>query len=577
MSREKPRFRRDLEAVPVEARGESYVEVRDPKTGARFSFYDFEYRVALAFDGLLLATVIPWVKLSTGMELSEDQLSAFADRLAELGFLEADPSDVESGPEVSPEEAAAPASATHSGEMEPEVRNGMDPARAIVAPEPSAQSASPVADAELSRHLPGVGEDAVLVAEREIVVDARSMAEPTHDESESPRSPAPTEHAAFGVPLPFPGPVVSPLMPRSHLTPPPAPWATPRPILTPAPTTWGPAPVEQPSARRRLRRSFVLFGSLGVLAAAAVVALLLPLVVARQDAPRPRVHVLAAAPTTVFRFFDGTADVRQVPGVVLKFPAAGKVTRIAAAGASLAAGDVVAAVDGAKSLLEKLAGQRERLAFFQQMAEGMRQAGNTTEEERQEGKVESRKAKLAKTLRELAEVAVVATAPGTVDEALVRLDQNVEAGSPAVRLRSTGFRASFSFARPQVAQARKLGFCRLEVDGELFDCTFREALDDARVEVERATAAPSLSDKPARLARARFDAAVVVPSTAVIQSGSRNEVLLVSPQSRLESRPVTIAERDAASAVVVQGLDPEDRILIEGPAGIGPGMQVVVR
>jgi hypothetical protein len=288
------------------------------------------------------------------------------------------------------------------------------------------------------------------------------------------------------------------------------------------------------------------------------------------------VHVLAAAPTTIFRFFDGTADVRPVPGAVLKFPAAGKVTRIAAAGASLAAGDVVAAVDGAKSLLEKLAGQRERLVFSQQMAEGMRQAGNTTEEERQNGKVESRHAKLAKTLRELAEVAVVAIAPGTVDEALARVDQNVEAGSPAVRLRSTGFRASFGFPRPQIAQARKLGFCRLEVDGEVLDCNFLEVDDDARVEVELGAAAPSLADKSARLARARFDAAVVVPSAAVLQSGSRNEVLLVSPQSRLESRPVTVAERDATAAVVVQGLDPDDRIVIEGPAGLGPGMQVVV-
>jgi hypothetical protein len=573
MSREKPRFRRDLEAVPVETDGESYVEVRDPKTGARFSFYDFEYRVALAFDGLLLATVIPWVKLSTGMELSEEQLAAFADRLAELGFLEADPSDVESGPEVAHGEAAVPAAAAAPREVEPEVRNAADPAPAMTAPEPSAQPDSSAPNAELSSNLRSAVDDAVPIAERETVTDDGPIV---------PRTAAPAEHAAVGVPLPsFPalpplGPVASPLMPRSHLTPPPAPWATPRPILTPAPTTWGPTPVEQPSARRRLRRSFVLFGSLGVLAAAAVVAMLLPLVMARQDAPRPRVHVLAAAPTTIFRFFDGTADVRPVPGAVLKFPAAGKVTRIAAAGASLAAGDVVAAVDGAKSLLEKLAGQRERLVFSQQMAEGMRQAGNTTEEERQNGKVESRHAKLAKTLRELAEVAVVAIAPGTVDEALARVDQNVEAGSPAVRLRSTGFRASFGFPRPQIAQARKLGFCRLEVDGEVLDCNFLEVDDDARVEVELGAAAPSLADKSARLARARFDAAVVVPSAAVLQSGSRNEVLLVSPQSRLESRPVTVAERDATAAVVVQGLDPDDRIVIEGPAGLGPGMQVVV-
>jgi pyruvate/2-oxoglutarate dehydrogenase complex dihydrolipoamide acyltransferase (E2) component len=576
MSREKPRFRRDLEAVPVETDGESYVEVRDPKTGARFSFYDFEYRVALAFDGLLLATVIPWVKLSTGMELSEDQLAAFADRLAELGFLEADPSDVEGDPEVSHDDAAVPASAVVPHEVESEVRNAADPSPATVAPEQPAQPGPSVTNAESPSSLRSAAEDAVPVAERETVTYAGPIAETTRDRSDVSRSAAPAERSPVNGPLPSVVPVATPLMPRPHFTPPPAPWATPRPILTPAPTPWGPMPVEQPSARRRLRRSFVLFGSLGVLAAAAVVAMLSPLFMSRQEAPRLHVHVLAVAPTTVFRFFDGTADIRPVPGAVLKFPAAGKVTRIAPAGASLAAGDVVAAVDGAKSLLEKLAGQRERLVFSQQMAEGMRQAGNTTEEERQNGKVESRNAKLAKTLRELAEVAVVASMAGTVDEVLARVDQTVEVGSPAVRLRSTGFRASFGVARPQIAQARKLGFCRLEVDGELLDCSFREPSDDPRVEVELGAAAPSLADKPARLARARFDAAVMVPGAAVIQRGSRDEVLLVSPQSRLESRPVTVAERDATDAVVVQGLDPEDRIVIDGAAALRPGMQVVV-
>jgi hypothetical protein len=573
MPRHKPRFRRDLEAVPLETGGERYVEVRDPKTGERFSLYDFEYRVALAFDGLLLAKVIPWVKLSTGMELSEEQLAVFADRLAELGFLETDPPDVETDPPVSQADAAGPAVAA-AGEAGPEVRNAADPPGAMGPPQPPALPEPPVTTGD-SNHLRSVADPAAPIAEGETVTFAEPSAQ-TPPDAQDLAPPAPAERSPFAMPLPPSPPAGAPPMPRPHLTPPPAPWATPRPILTTPPATWGPAPLEQPSARRRLRRSFVLFGSLGVLAAAAVVAMLLPFLLSRQSTPRPHVHVLAAAPTTIFRFFDGTAEVRAVPGVVLTFPAAGKVTRIAAVGTSLAAGDVVAAVDGAKALLEKLAGQRERLAFAQQMAEGMRQAGNTTEEERQNGKVEARSAKVAKTLHELAEVAVVASAPGTIDEVLARVDQSVEVGGPAVRLRSAGFRASFGFARPQIVQARRLGFCRLEVAGELLDCNFRELGDDAHVEVELASVPSSLVGKPARLARARFDAAVLVPNAAVIQSGSRHEVLLVSPQSRLESRPIMVAERDATDAVVVQGLDPEDRIVVDGPAGLRPGVQVVV-
>src|ERR1039458_7465099 len=80
MSLEKPRFRRDLEAVPLEADGERYVEVRDVAAGWSYCFYDFEYRVALALDGLPLDKVTPRVKLSTGLELQVDQLRAFAER-----------------------------------------------------------------------------------------------------------------------------------------------------------------------------------------------------------------------------------------------------------------------------------------------------------------------------------------------------------------------------------------------------------------------------------------------------------------------------------------------------------------
>ena len=91
MPLEKPRFRRDLEARPVVADGQSYIEVRDAVTARTFLFYDFEYQVALALDGLPLAKVIPWVKLATGLVLDVGQLREFAERLRELGFLEPDP------------------------------------------------------------------------------------------------------------------------------------------------------------------------------------------------------------------------------------------------------------------------------------------------------------------------------------------------------------------------------------------------------------------------------------------------------------------------------------------------------
>ena len=46
-----PRFRKDLEASATEADGVACVDVRDPNTGTNFRFYDFEYQLALQFNG----------------------------------------------------------------------------------------------------------------------------------------------------------------------------------------------------------------------------------------------------------------------------------------------------------------------------------------------------------------------------------------------------------------------------------------------------------------------------------------------------------------------------------------------
>lgn len=559
MSRERPRFRRDLEALPLEVNGESYVEVRDPTSGARFTFYDFEYRVALAFDGLPLATVIPWLKLSTGMELTQDQLTVFADKLAELGFLEAEPSDTPSPAASDLSDVANRAEVSHASVVE-------------FAPEALARETEP----ELRNHPPM--EDAAGSASSASAAAVEAPL-PAPDRQASPpqASSAETVVPSKGGESVVVSPVVtSSYLPRSQRTPPPAPWATPRPILSPAPTTLGPSLTEQSSSRRRPWRPVVLFGSLGVMAAAAVVAIVVPFLLSPQTPFRPRVRVQVAAPATVLRFFDGVARLRPLPGSLLRFPAAGRVAHIVAAGTALVEGDVVATLEGAetKVLLDKLASQRERLAFARQMQEGMHQAGNVAEEERQSSKVESRNAKLEKTLRGLTEVAVVAVASGTVEEVLTAVGQEVEAKSPAVRLRGEGFRATFAFARPKISLARKLPFCRLAIDGDVLDCRLYDSTDDSQLDVDVSAVPSSLVDQPARLARARYDAAILVPVSAVVHSGSHDELWLVSPQSRLEPRSISIAEADADVAVVVQGLDPGDRIVVSGPPSLRPGLMV---
>ncbi len=738
MSLEKPRFRRDLEARPVTADGQSCVEVWDAAAGKSFVFYDFEYQVALAFDGLPLEKVIPWVKLATGLSLQVDQLRAFAQRLDELGFLERElTQEIKTLDAETPAEPAAPLAdaapspaperATETPEPEPppspddvngaeeqlvpvaqidaEGKLGSGPAEAAPPSEPPPSKPVPGEDEPPREETPGppppdevvmrpgevvgetpppvtlpiasppesqgeplpsgplpatetVGAPSDDVASGNAAASESSLSEPAPAAASSPptepaaevevvplpasvetaavESPEPTPEAApasesaagaaaaEGAPSPTndsagaqrgnaeesagvlgdesetpagaapseaPPPdsnpaeaadsTAFPVLPVNRSTPgetaapsaPPA-WTTPRPLTTPRPVTLGPL-VDRPSVRRRTRRSLALFGTLGVLAAAALLAVVLPFVFSARQPRLVQVHTQTVALGTVYRYFEGGAPIAPVPGPVLKFPAAGKVIRVAAKGTALAPGDVVAAVEAARGLLAQLAYQRERLAYYQQMAEAMHQVGNSKDEERQLAAVETRRAAIAKTLRELAAVAVVAVSSGEVEESLVREGDVVESGSSAVRLRSPGFRATLELPRAHAAVARRLGFCQVEVEGYLLDCTLAPAAgDDTHVAIDLASVPPTLVGKLAHLARARYSSATVFPVAALQTVGSHVGVFVVPGNARLELRPVVVADRDDAQAIVVQGLDGGEKVVVEPATGLRPGMQV---
>lgn len=741
MSLEKPRFRRDLEARPVTTDGQSYVEVWDATAGKSFLFYDFEYQVALAFDGLPLEKVIPWVKLATGLALQVDQLREFVQRLDELGFLErelaeeiqtptsenpAEPipplADTVAAQTVdqaseTPESPTAPDDAKAGQEQEQRVQNaeiGAQGAAVPTPPEPATPAEQPASkpasfaedDGAPREETPGPPPpDAVVMHPGEVVgetpppvtvpvvgppestheqppsseqqaatetgdaggdragpvqasepatsepaspgatpsetvpppaseattaaasaessppemperpsepetatdgaaasneVAERASAEPPSQPASSPAAGAEASAGVLGdesetiaeailhkAPPPDPNPTDAldstafPVLPVNRSAPveaappsaPPA-WTTPRPLTTPRPVTLGPL-VDRPSVRRRTRRSLVLFGTLGILAAAALLAVVLPFVFSARQAPLVRAHTQTVTLGTVYRYFEGAAPIVVVPGPVLKFPAAGKVSRVAAKGTVIVPGDVVAAVEAARALQAQLAHQRERLAYYQQMAEAMHQVGNSKEEERQLTTVETRKAAIANTLRELGAVAVIAAAPGEVEESLAHEGEAVDKDSPAVRLRSPGFRAILELPRAQAAAARRLGFCQVEVEGYLLDCTLAPAAgDETHVAVDLASVPPALVGKPAHLARARFSSATVLPVAALQTSGSHAGVFVVPANARLEMRPVAVADRDDVEAIVVQGLDAGDKVVIAPSSGLRPGMPV---
>jgi hypothetical protein len=377
------------------------------------------------------------------------------------------------------------------------------------------------------------------------------------------------------LPTPPPQPVPA-LPPRSH-TPPVRP--VPPAYLTPPPSTLGPLRTAQDAAERRhQRRALLLFGSLGVLAAVALIAVAGPFLFPGRRAPHVEVRTVTATPGTVLRYYGGGGLVSTMPGAVLKFPAGGTVTRIAKTGSVVAMGDVLAAVEAARPLLGQLARQRERLAFYQQIAETMHQVGNTVEEEKNAANVELRQAKIAKTLRALAQVAVVAGTAGEVEETYIREGETVEAGGLALKMRSPGHRATFELSRSEAAEARRLGFCQASVDGYVLTCKqAQDPGDETHLSVDIQALPLQLVGRPARLARARYVGAVALPASAVQSAGRRHHVLVVSSFGRLEARPVTVAEQNSAEAIVVQGLDSGEPVVIEPTPDLRPGMPAKVR
>jgi hypothetical protein len=633
-----PRLRRDLVSTILREDGVKCVDVHDPKRGASFRLFDYEYSVALAFDGRPLAKVIPWVRLSTGLELTAEQLTAFAARLDQLGFLESEEARM---PGAAPEETPAVAEADDEAETP-----SPTPSQAVLVetPLPVPSQPAPAGDetpAPLAAESPLAGaEPAVAPAQAEAapketpslealvaaetpavgVITAQPdgplqkqpwlpAADATPAPNDSPASPASTcEPASVSpetqpaavvdqsaplpsreeTPLPMPEPRLASRMsdgeaaeitsqsravrpearmatpgPRRIVTPPPLP--TPNPLVTPLPLR--PAQVRG--------GPWILYALLGTLTAVVVGVLAVPLALRPHPSAAVRVRVLIAKPTAVLRWFDNSAPVEAPPRQVLSFPAGGKVIRLASPGTALRTGDVVAATDAARWVLADLAKQQERLAYYQQLVKGAQDTGDEKRVAAVRAQVEFRAGLVERTQQALSNVAVVAQAPGRVEATLATLGQTVQTGVPAVRMQSAGWRASFELPRTLAARLRKQGICAAEIEGRSVGCSLAvDSGDEIHVVIELPSEAATAAGQMVRLLRARLADAFLLPASALSRVGEGDRVLLVAPTGRAEVRSVVVADRGASDAVITQGLDAGDAVIVETSQPVGAGAWV---
>ncbi len=143
-------------------------------------------------------------------------------------------------------------------------------------------------------------------------------------------------------------------------------------------------------------------------------------------------------------------------------------------------------------------------------------------------------------------------------------------------------------ARPRMAAPRgdKGLFQLILADGSLYPERGDLAFTDRSVDVKTGTISvaavfpnPSHNLRPGQYARIRAvtgvrKGALLVPQRAVSELQGTYQVVVVGPDNKAEIRPVQTAERVGRLWVITKGLDPGDRVVVEGLQKARPGSQV---
>jgi len=379
----------------------------------------------------------------------------------------------------------------------------------------------------------------------------------------------------------------------------------------PAPEVVVMPPVAEPAAQLPRRKAPLIVGLLlaGGVAAAVAVALrpekhAAPVATASVAA----VHVVAPQPTTYYRWYAPSGTVVAGKDDELGFPVGGKVQDVMPPGTTFTAGEPVARLLGVAARELNVNRVRARVAFFEQLRDSSRAAGNEAAARQAEANIAARTRELAAAQAALAELEIRPKAAGQIGQVLVQRGALVKAGTPAIRIRAAGPRATFPLPPDAQAKARALGFCRLETvpgtgaaDGgagekgtRAVDCNFPPlppgtAPADGALTVD-VVGAPDLAPGTAvNLASARFDGVFPLPKAAVVHdegtgaaggaagSSARDHVWVVSSSGdSAEKRAVEVASTVDELALVSHGLEAGDSVIVDPPADLKAGSAISV-
>jgi hypothetical protein len=116
---DRPRFRQDLVAEPIEDGGARFIDVLDPDSGVLYRFFEVEYSLACAMDGQRDVTgIVKWADEELGLKTNVKEVKIVISTLGDLGYLEAGVAAAATAPAAAATAPARPGP-TPAGQAEP--------------------------------------------------------------------------------------------------------------------------------------------------------------------------------------------------------------------------------------------------------------------------------------------------------------------------------------------------------------------------------------------------------------------------------------------------------------------------
>jgi hypothetical protein len=320
-----------------------------------------------------------------------------------------------------------------------------------------------------------------------------------------------------------------------------------------------------------------------------------------------RVRVSSPKPAAVYRWFSGPGTVTDHEARTLAFDSSGTLADLLPSGTAFVAGDIIARLRGAQAIEALLSRYRARLAFHQQMRDSMRAANNQAELRLAEIRLVEKQRLVEDTAVSLAQLVVRANEPGEVLETLAKVGTPVRANAPLVRVKGRMLHGQFELDAEEIATARQLGFCRVEVVGlgprasnaaepaaptataadvgspdaqavpRFVDCTVEKprAPEDKTLRVALPDNLGLVSGQPLRLARQRYDGVFPIPAAAISGADGHRSIWIAGPAGTAERREVVVADM-ADDALVSDGLRVGEEVILDAPADLRSGAPITV-